>query len=71
MNHTRDRAPVRIGPKGVETPNMTTPTPSSPGTDEPTPPAEPLGPVEVPEPDVVDIPEPDVVDIPERRLRLT
>jgi hypothetical protein len=26
---------------------------------------EPLGPVEVPEPDVVDIPEPDVVDIPE------
>jgi hypothetical protein len=50
---------------------MTTPTPSSPGTDEPSPPAEPLGPVEVPEPDVVDIPEPDVVEVPERRLRLT
>jgi hypothetical protein len=48
---------------------MTTPTgPQDPGSDDPGPPAEPLTPVEVPEPGVVDLPEPGVVDLPEPGL---
>ncbi len=43
-----------------------------PGRDDPEPsrpvPQEPLGPVEIPEPEVVDLPEPGVVEVPERRV---